>query len=560
MISEPSASNLTVLPDLVPARMLNEFAYCPRLAYLEWVDGEFTDNLDTVEGRFAHRRADRESSKSFEATEDDSPTEKIHARSAMLSSASDGIIAKLDIVESEGNVATPVDYKRGRVPDIPGNAWEPERVQLCAQGLVLRANGFESYRGYLYYVESRKRIEVVFDDELVARTRELLSLMRVQLTLRQAPPPLVDSPKCPRCSLVGICLPDETNLLSVQGDELLQRRIIADHRQALPFYVQGQGCRVGKSSDRIVVKEKDAVVSDARILDVSQLCLFGNVQISTQAVHELIDRGIPICYFSYGGYFLGMTTGLVHKNIELRRRQFEVASQSASSLALAREFIVGKIKNCRTLIRRAAEDGNKTTLDRLAEFQGDASRAACVETLLGIEGMAAKWYFESLSQRLKGHQVFRLDGRNRRPPTDPVNAILSFLYALLVKELTVTASAVGFDPMLGFLHQPRYGRPALALDLCEEFRPLVADSTALTLINTGEIKPDDFVKRGEAVALTASGRKTVLSAYERRMESLITHPIFGYQISYRRTLEVQARLLSRVLRGEIAQYPAFVTR
>jgi CRISPR-associated protein Cas1 len=131
---------------------------------------------------------------------------------------------------------------------------------------------------------------------------------------------------------------------------------------------------------------------------------------------------------------------------------------------------------------------------------------------------------------------------------------------LLVKELTVVTSAVGFDPMLGFMHQPRYGRPALALDLCEEFRPLIADSTALTLINTGEIKPDDFIKRGEAVALTANGRKTVLSAYERRLETLITHPIFGYQISYRRTLEVQARLLSRVLRGEIEQYPAFVTR
>lgn len=538
--------------------MLNEFAYCPRLAYLEWVDGEFEDNLDTVEGRFAHRRADKESQRSLEPT--DVPTEKIHTRSVMLSSATEGIIAKLDILESEGGQVTPVDYKRGRVPDIPGNAWEPERVQLCVQGLVLRANGFECQRGFLYYVESRRRIEVIFDEALIQRTRELLTDMREMMSSRQPPLPLVDSPKCPRCSLVGICIPDEINLLSIGLERGLERRLIPAQHQALPFYVQGQSCRVGKSADRLVVKEQDKVVSDSRILDVSQVCLFGNVQISTQAVHELIDRGIPICYFSYGGYFLGMTMGLPHKNIELRRRQFDLAADPAGSLALARAFIIGKIKNCRTLIRRGPDDATNVTLDRLTEFQNDAGRAESIESLLGIEGMAAKWYFRAFAERLKQQSGFQLERRNRRPPTDPVNAMLSFLYSLLVKELTVAVQAVGFDPMLGFLHQPCYGRPAIALDLCEEFRPIIADSTVLTLVNTSEIKPDDFIKRGDAVTLTPEGRRTVLAAYERRMDTLITHPIFGYKISYRRVLEVQARLLSRVLRGEVGSYPAFNTR
>ena len=150
--------------------------------------------------------------------------------------------------------------------------------------------------------------------------------------------------------------------------------------------------------------------------------------------------------------------------------------------------------------------------------------------------------------------------RNRRPPTDPVNAMLSFLYSILTKECTVAAQACGLDPMLGFLHVPRYGRPSLALDLCEEFRPLLADSVVLTLVNTGEIKPEHFVKRALGVAMTPTGRKVLLKGWERRIEADVTHPVFGYVVSYRRALMIQARLLGRYLLGEIPEYPAFKTR
>lgn len=150
--------------------------------------------------------------------------------------------------------------------------------------------------------------------------------------------------------------------------------------------------------------------------------------------------------------------------------------------------------------------------------------------------------------------------RNRRPPRDPVNAVLSFLYAMLAKELTVTALAVGLDPYLGFYHRPRFGRPSLALDLMEEFRPLVADSVALSLINQGELNARSFLVRGDACSLTPEGRRTTIDAYERRMDSLVSHPVFGYSVSYRRVLEIQTRMLSRALTGEIANYPTFRTR
>lgn len=152
------------------------------------------------------------------------------------------------------------------------------------------------------------------------------------------------------------------------------------------------------------------------------------------------------------------------------------------------------------------------------------------------------------------------EGRNRRPPKDPVNAMLSFAYAVLVKDVTLALQSVGFDPMLGFLHQVRYGKPALALDLMEEFRPLIADSVVLSCINTQAVTVDDFITGATGCALKERGRKALLEAYARRLDELVTHPVFGYRISYRQVLHVQARLLARYLQGEFATPPTFQTR
>jgi CRISPR-associated protein Cas1 len=235
---------------------------------------------------------------------------------------------------------------------------------------------------------------------------------------------------------------------------------------------------------------------------------------------------------------------------------------------IARRLVGVKIRNCRTIIRRNAAEPLTKALDRLKELVAGAEAATSLESLLGIEGTAARVYFEAYGEMLRPPKedqdvaklTFDFDGRNRRPPRDPVNSLLSLGYALLSKDLTIAAQTVGLDPYLGFYHQPRYGRPALALDLMEEFRPLVVDSVALSAINTGAIRLPDFVRRGGAVTLTQAGRAKFLRAYERRMDEEITHPIFNYRISYRRILEVQIRLLARYLTGEIEDYPPFATR
>jgi len=595
------------VPELIPARMLNEFSYCPRLAYLEWVQGEFADSLDTLEGRFGHRRVDQPNRQEVpeptapngdgnghpqpgcndQAKADDesqpesngrTEPEPIHTRSLMLSAPGEGLIAKMDLVDIQAGIAIPVDYKHGHVPDVPGHAWEPEQVQLCAQGLILRENGYLCEGGILYYLDSRKRISIPFDEVLVDRTRELLQELRATAARRILPPPLVDSPKCPRCSLVGICLPDETRLLQLRDqrltDEALQpdalsqsdvecevRRLMPARDDALPLYVKDQGATLGKSGDELTVKTRQTTLQKVKLIDTSQVSVFGNVQVTAQALRELASAGIPLCHFSYGGWFNAITIGMIHKNVELRIAQFAAAADPGRSLALARQFVLGKIKNCRTLLRRhLEEDQGREVLCQLNTLMRKAEAATDATSLLGIEGMAAKEYFSGFAKLLNGGEQFNIEGRNRRPPRDPVNSLLSFVYALLVKEWTLALYAAGFDPLLGFYHRPRYGRPSLALDLTEEFRPLLADSTVLMLVNNGEVTDGSFLRRAGAVALTEAGRRAVIAAFERRMETEVTHPVFGYRISYRRVFEVQARLLGRVLLGEIGEYPNFCTR
>lgn len=577
------------LPDYLPARMINEYAYCPRLFFYEWVEGLFAHNVDTVEGSFQHRRVDEKATPLPEAGE---LPQTIHARSVTLSSERLRVIAKMDLVEAEGGVVTPVDYKHGqpRKGQDGLELWPSDRAQLAVQGMVLRDNGYQCEEGIVYYRKTGQRVRVTFDDALTASTEELIGQVWATAERGEIPPPLVDSPKCPGCSLVGICLPDETLRAGVAdgaGAEQLSlfdgaprkpvkrevRTLVTPRSELRPLYLNAQGMRVGKSGGVLQVRDKETLVQEVRMGEICQVSLMGNVQISTQAVQALCEAEVPICYFSTGGWFYGITIGLNQKNVFLRRSQFRFAEQDYFARGLARRLVAGKVRNQRTLLQRNHVEPNRNTLAGLKEMADRAEEAESLEELLGIEGNGARLYFGDFAGMIKTNDdralgneggpeplLFDFEGRNRRPPRDPVNALLSLGYSLLAKDLTVACYAVGFDPYIGYYHQPRFGRPALALDLMEPFRPLIADSAVLTAINTGMVTPADFVRVGGSVALTASGRRGFFRAYELRMDSLVTHPLFDYRVSYRRLLEIQARLLARVLEGEIGEYPAFTTR
>ena len=546
---------------LIPARMLNEFVYCPRLAYLEWVQKEWESSSDTVEGRHVHRRVDRRTG-TLPEPDDDMDDLKI-ARSVELSSQKLDLVAKIDLVESENGEVRPVDYKRGKRPHVPRQAYDPERVQLCAQGLLLEEHGYTCSEGYLYFAGSRERVRVKFDEELRTLTLDSLKKLRTVVDAGEIPPPLDDSPKCPRCSLVGICLPDETNLLKLDAQAV--RPIGVKHTRAMPVYVQSFRGKVAKEGQRLAITKDDGEPTYARLADMSQLVVMGNVYVTTPTLHELMRRNIPITWQSHGGWFLGHTIGTGHANVELRTAQYRGSFDDSVCLQLARGWVQAKIRNSRTLLRRnrRSEDESDDVLVDLRRLADRAGRTRNLSTLLGIEGAAAARYFSQFNGLLRNSRdgdLFDMDKRNRRPPTDPVNALLSFGYAMLTRTFVTVLSATGFDPYRGFYHQPRFGRPALALDMMEPFRPLIVDSAVVTAINNGEVRPTDFVRSPLGVALTDTGRKRFIGTLERRLGQEVTHPIFGYRVEYRRLLEIQSRLLGRYLTGEIPKYPDFVTR
>jgi CRISPR-associated protein Cas1 len=573
------------LPDYLPARMVNEFVYCPRLYFYEWVEGVFRESADTVEGKFQHRRVDSGAGAMPDPAA--APASDLQCRSVTLSSERLRVIAKMDLLELGAEGVTPVDYKHGapREGDNGLEIWPADRVQLAVQGLILRDNGYDAREGVVYYVRTRQRVRVPFDEPVMAEAAEAIERAWGVARSGAIPAPLEDSPKCPGCSLVGICLPDETWVAQwrtagapVQLDLFSTaepprkppsdavRQMVTPRSESRPLYLNTQGLRVGKSGEVLQVREKDALRQEVRLGETCQVNLMGNVQVSTQAVQALCEAGIPVCYFSQGGWFYGITTGLNTKNVFTRRAQFRLAEQEWFATAFARKLVSGKIRNQRTMLQRNHVEPEGAALAGLKRMAESAEQADSLEQLLGIEGAAARIYFGAFAGMIKAEApdgdgfAFDFNGRNRRPPRDPVNALLSLAYSLLAKDLTVTCYAVGFDPYIGFYHQPRFGRPALALDLMEPFRPLIADSAVLSAINTRMVTPSDFVKAGPSVALSQAGRKGFFRAYELRMDSLVTHPLFEYRVSYRRLLEIQARLLARYLDGEIADYPVFVTR
>ncbi|HXP20921.1 MAG TPA: CRISPR-associated endonuclease Cas1 [Streptosporangiaceae bacterium] len=547
---------VTELPELVPARMLNEYAYCPRLFFLEWVDSLWASNADVAEGDRRHRRVDAGGGAA--PLPDEGELKK--ARSVELSSEQLGIVAKLDLVEAADGGVVPVDVKKGH-PAADGLPWEADAIQVCAQVLLLREHGYTCHGGEIWYAETRQRVAVEPVPELVSRTLDVVTEARAAAARLAPPPPLESSPKCPRCSLVGICLPDETNLLS-RRNEGRPRRLIAADPDAAPLYVTEQGSFVGVGGGRLTVTKHREPLASVRLIDVLHVCAFGNVQVSAQAMRSLFERDVEVFHFSYGGWLLGMTTGLPSKNVMLRIRQTTAAARG--QLDAPRQMIAGKIRNCRVLLRRNGGEPVARTVAQLAELARRSEEAAGAPELLGIEGAAARLYFDAFPQLVSRADELPGPGftglRNRRPPADVVNCLLSFCYGLLTKEILAACLAVGFDPYVGLFHRPRFGRPALVLDLAEEFRPLLADSTVLTLINNREVSSSDFLVRAGGVTLTAGGRKAVIRSWERRMTTQIRHPMFGYSVSYRRAVELQARILAAHLIGELPQYEPLVTR
>ncbi len=301
------------------------------------------------------------------------------------------------------------------------------------------------------------------------------------------------------------------------------------------------------------------------------LVCFGNVMISPALMHRLADEGKSLVLLNDSGRFKARLEGPVSGNILLRQAHHRAALEPAFTLEFARAVVAGKLKNSRTNLQRGAREAADPdeaakitrTADNLAASLRAAAAITSLDELRGVEGEAARGYFAALNHIVKpqARAVFALDGRTRRPPLDRFNALISFLYAMLMNDCRSACEAAGLDAQLGFLHAVRPGRAALALDLQEEFRSAIADRLALTLINRGQINADDFDEReGGAVMLNDKGRRIVVTAWQERKQEEITHPLTETKMPIGLIPFIQARFMARTIRGEMDGYLPFLTK
>ena len=455
----------------------------------------------------------------------------------------------------------PVETKRGKCPD--GEPWLDHQVQLCAYALLLEDNGHGPVRyGEMYYSGSNRRKRVEIDHSLRSITRKNILDALKFASMKAPPPPLRDSNKCHGCSLNEICLPDEYWAVKEYGPAgtTLTRRVIPARDDSIPLYVQDQGAHISKTRNclRIMLGRKE--LDEVRLYQTSQVNIMGNVQITTQSVHSCLNNDVPILHFTSSGYFLGFTSPLSTRSSRLKTAQYGAVLDKEKTIHISTSTVSGKIRNCRTLLRRNCSRAGSSELAGLNGLADRAEKTEELEKLLGIEGDVARTYFSLFSGMLSEKVDFDFSGRNRRPPRDPVNALLSYAYGMLVKDCTIALHSVGLDPCLGFYHKQRPGRPSLALDLMEPFRPIIADSAVISAVNKKVVKPTDFVERDHSVTMKYKARKGIIRMYEQRMDQLVTHPMFDYRVSYRRVLEIQARLLARYITDELDSFSSFTTR
>lgn len=577
----------TTEADLLPVRMVNELVYCPRLFWLEVVAAAFDDNRHTLLGQHAHRRVDAPGGTAVKAS--DGGVDVLE-RGTWLSSATLGVSAKLDRVVEDpehAGAVIPLDTKKGRLPN-EGGLWPADEVQVVLQGLLLREAGHVVLMVGVFSAAEQRRVLIPLTDERATVAQAQVQEARRVRTLPQAPAPLVDSPKCPGCSLVHICQPDEVNFLNPPAsddddpgnddddDESAQAPRAV--RLVVPPSSEQRSLVVTSSTARITVQREELVMLD-RVVDedgeeqettgrlglgrVADVSVFGRAQVSTPALHALGRAGVPVSFFSSTGYFIGTFTPARNNRIDIRMAQHRAWGTEAA-LAIARVLVADKIANTRTLLRRNRIDENDVddaTLQRLQRLSAESRRAANAQALLALEGEAAKRAWAGFSRVLAhSDEAFAMAGRSRRPPRDATNAMLSYVSGMLSRECTTAAATAGLDPFLGVYHTPHHGRPSMALDLMEPFRPLLAESTVLGVVRRQEVRPSGFVRLGDAVAMDKDTKRALAVAWERRLAEKVTHPIFGYQVSYRQVLTIQARLLARVLTGELPEMASFRTR
>lgn len=530
--SSDGASGSTELDEPIPIGLVLHYAFCPRRAWLEAV-GEHTDTWQMAVGTARH------------APTDDPDTGRRTIRRAVdVWHDQWGLTGRCDTLEVEPDGAVRiVEYKATPVRQSTEVTW-PMRLQVALQRACLTSMGYRVEGQDIWFTEHRRRIPVEITDEDMSRAHAAAIATRRIITAKVAPEPLEDDRRCSRCSHLEVCLPDERQLKPVK------RRVKVSDPDAQVVHLATPGSRASIRTGRIVVEQNHETLLSVPMERVQGVVVDGNVDVSGALLRELLWRNLSVVWCTSGGRVVGWASSTNSPNGDARVEQ-HVQSRKGR-LDLAREFVGAKIHNQATFLRR-----NGKAEDAVAELRRQeraAAEAHSIPELLGIEGDSASRYFAAFGTMLHS-DVADFRGRTRRPARDPVNSALNYSYALLLGDCIRAIRSCGLDPHAGFLHTSVRNKPALALDLCEEFRSVVADSAVVRAFNNGELDASSFREQGfGGVWLTTPGRRALIRAYEQRVEVAFVHPVFEYKVSWRRAMEVQARQVLGVLDGTQRRY------
>lgn len=566
----------------LPIHGLHALAYCERLFYLENVE-----NLRVADARvFAGRRLHVE----IERNEDEGEWLTLQ-----LESQKWGIVGKVDCVRRRDGRLIPYEHKRGRAArGMDGEAapWWSDKLQLIAYAALIEEHSGQAItEGRIRYHADNTTVRVEIDDdawrllaEAIARARELqASVIR--------PPVAANEKLCAKCSLAPVCLPEEARLgereTGGRGDgETRGGREVAeskspirspqpairlfpadDDRQSL--HVVTQGARVGRKGDRIEITQPDELPELYPVNEIGQVVLHGFAQITTQALGFCSQKEIGVHWLTNGGKYLGAWTAGAG-SVQRRIRQYKALTDADFCLSLAKRLAEARVRGQLSHLLRASRDAGRGRVEAVVEsiavirrLLGPMSRARSIHSLRGYEGSVGAQYFKALPHVIteEAGEAMKPNGRNRRPPRDRANALLSFGYALLQRDVLNAILVVGLDPSLGFYHQPRSQAHPLALDLMELFRVPLVDLPVVASINRRQWDEDeDFQIAGQQVWLSESGKKKLIAIYERRKSDQWKHPVIGYSLSYSRLMELEVRLLEKEWMGEGGLFARFRLR
>lgn len=534
----------TELPIRVMA--LHALAYCPRLFYLEEVEEIRVADARVYAGRELHA-----------ALEADEDGEEVAIE---LASEKWGLIGKVDCVRRRDGTYIPFEHKRGkpgRDADGQPQSWPSDRLQLTAYTVLLEeAIGQPILEGRIRYHAANVTVRVPIDQ---SARNDLIEAITTARRLRESidRPPVANNERlCTKCSLAPVCLPEEVR--QEQQPERDPVRLFPPDRNGATLHVVSQGAHVGRSGNCVVVRPRDEPETKHPIRELDTILLHGFAQVSTQALRLFVDEGIGVHWMSIGGTHVASlvpTAGQVQRRV----RQYRALAENATCERLARLLALAKIEGQHRYLLRASRTEKELrnqvqpALDGIQKLLPDVGNAKDRDRLRGLEGMAAVHYFEGL-RKLLGERVpeeLRSADRNRRPPRDRFNALLSYGYGLVHTAVMRAVLASGLEPALGFFHTPRSAAYPLVLDLMELFRVPLWDMVLIGSLNRGQWNPvDDFSITQAKVWLSETGRKKAIGLFEARLEETWKHPVLKYSLSYARTIELEARLLEKEWTGE----------